>query len=586
MLFSTFAQFLFRLETIASRLEITAVLAELYRGLSTNERKVASYLLQGSLVPEYDSMEFQLSTKMIMRSLAMLRDSGESAGLFGETDFESSLLLRQEWVSSEFKKLGDLGLVAKEIKKDTPGETTATIESVYGVLLEIANANGAGSQEKKVRLLTQLLKSLDATSAMYVVRIILGKLRLGFSTMTILDALSWSVHGSKVDHAVLEEAYQKQADIGHLAQVYLSADSDEERARALAGYCVTAGVPVVPQLCQRLATPAEVVEKLGSVYVEPKYDGLRAQIHIFDGQIRVFTRSLEDVSDMFPEVHEIAKKIKAKSVVLDGEAIGYDRETGRLLPFQQTITRKRKHDIALTAGKTPITFFVYDVLLIDGVSLIEVPLSQRKARLRELFEDSIELSQPEFIITSDPEELQAFHEHQLSLGLEGVVIKQVASPYQSGRKGWYWVKLKELAGTRGKLTDTIDCVVMGYYFGQGKRTEFGVGAFLVGVRDDESIKTIAKIGTGLSDEQFRELKRRCDVLETNAQPEEYVVTKSLVPAVWTVAGLVVEIAADEITQSPNHSSGVALRFPRLVRFRDDKAVKDSTTLEELKAIAG
>ena len=523
MLFSTFAQYLARLNVLSSRLEITAILAQVYQEFSSEERRLGSYLLQGSLVPEYESMEFQLSTKMIIRALAKLRHDGvgetmsdaPATNLFGESVDQSD----QAWVEQEFHRVGDLGLVAQTVVGAVnAGESTLTVESVYASLLAIAKAGGQGSQVQKLQLLVDLLADLDGTSAKYVVRIILDKLRLGFSTMTILDALSWAVSDSKVDHEVLEEAYQKQADIGRLAQVYLNADSPTHRQAALAAYSVTAGVPVVPQLCQRLASPTEVIEKLKEVFVEPKYDGLRAQIHLIPDplspakapQVRVFTRSLEDVTPMFPEAQVIAKQIHARSVVLDGEAIGYDPATGKLLPFQQTITRKRKYDVAATASTTPIKFFVYDVLAIDGQSLLDTPLSDRKVKLRALFADSQQIEQPEFIITSDPIALQHFHERQLELGLEGVVIKQVDSPYQSGRKGWYWVKLKELTGTRGKLTDTLDCVVMGYYFGQGKRTGFGVGAFLVGVRDGETIKTIAEIGTGLTDDQFRELKRRCD----------------------------------------------------------------------------
>lgn len=598
MLFSVFTQYLAKLDTISSRLEITAVLAQLYKEFSSEERRVGSYLLQGSLAPEYQSMEFQLSTKMILRALAKLRkdsvtiESGkQQTNLFGEADGQSN----QVWVEQEFRRVGDLGLVAETVVGSAhAGESNRTVESVYESLSAIAQTSGQGSQERKLSLLVELLQTLDGTAAKYVTRIILDKLRLGFSTMTILDALSWAIHGTKVDHAVLEEAYQKQADIGHLAQVYLDATTSEARATALAQYSVIAGVPVVPQLCQRLASPVEVIEKLKQVYVEPKYDGLRAQIHIFpdptdpngEPQVRVFTRSLEDVTPMFPEAIDVARQIKARSVVLDGEAIGYEPTTDKLVPFQQTITRKRKHDIAETAQTTPIRFFVYDVLSIDGESLLEVQLRKRKERLRVLFADSKELVQPEYILTSDPEELQQFHERQLSLGLEGVVIKQVDSPYQSGRKGWYWVKLKELAGTQGKLADTLDCLVLGYYPGQGKRTAFGIGAFLVGVADGSAIKTIAKIGTGLSDDQFRELKTRCDALAVGQQPTDYQVPKALVPAVWTRPGLVVEIAADELTSSPLHTAGVALRFPRLVRFRDDKGAEQITTTEELAGIKG
>jgi DNA ligase-1 len=191
-----------------------------------------------------------------------------------------------------------------------------------------------------------------------------------------------------------------------------------------------------------------------------------------------------------------------------------------------------------------------------------------------------------YIITNDPDELRTYHEHQLAEGLEGAVIKQLDSEYQSGRKGWNWVKIKEEEGTRGKLRDTLDCVVMGLYAGRGKRTEFGLGAFLVGVLDAEQrIKTIAKIGTGLSDEQFRELKKKTEPLMVESPPALYEVSKALVPDIWLQPSVVVEVAADEITRSPQHTAGVALRFPRLVRFREDKAWADVTTLAEVTQLS-
>jgi DNA ligase-1 len=193
-----------------------------------------------------------------------------------------------------------------------------------------------------------------------------------------------------------------------------------------------------------------------------------------------------------------------------------------------------------------------------------------------------------YIVTNKPEELRTYHMQQLGDGLEGVVIKQYASEYQPGRRGFSWVKFKEEEGTSGKLSDTIDCVVMGYYVGQGKRTKFGIGAFLVGVYDDnsETFRTIAKIGTGLSDDQWRDMKARCEVLKAATPSTQYLVTDALTPDVWVRPSLVVEVAADEITKSPNHSAEQALRFPRLIKIRDDKKPEQATTLQELQRISG
>ena len=581
MLFSEFAAYLSRLESLSSRLAMTEVLAELYSNLAQEELKEASYLLQGSLVPPYHSLEFQISNKLVIRALAQLQAKQESAAtnLFGESDSSGS----ESEVSELFTKTGDIGIVAEKISEKVKIDKKLTLLQVFSRLRQIAEASGDGSQGQKINNLATLFADLEPISNRYIARIVIGKMRLGFSTMTLLDALSWAKNSSKEDSKVLENAYQKKADVGALAQVYLAAKTKEEREKALENYSVSFSIPVIPQLCQRLHTAEEIIEKLGEVFAEPKYDGLRIQLHINTKtkEVHAYTRSLEDATHMFPELSKLPEAVSAESVILDAEAIGYNPDTGELLPFQDTITRKRKHDIASKADSVPIRFYVYDVMLIDGESLINQPLEERKRRLLSLFSDSKTLTHSPVLRTKDAAELKKFHEDQLSLGLEGAVVKQVASPYQSGRKGWYWVKIKEAAGTRGKLADTLDCIVLGYYRGKGKRTQFGVGAFLVGVLDGEKVRTIAKIGTGLSDDQFRELKKRCDELQTPVKPEAYDVPKDLFPGFWCLPGLVTEIAADELTRSPMHTAGLALRFPRLVKFRDDKKWTDATSVGEL-----
>lgn len=592
MKFAYFSHHLAQLESTASRLEMTRVLAELYQQLKGEEIEQASYLLEGQLVPQYLSLEFQLSIKMVVRALARIKSqqtgqAAEATTLFGESDLSQT----EAEIQKHYKKLGDVGLLAEDVLSESRA-SSRSVSEVYQSLAVIAREGGEGSQERKLNGLVNLLQDLDAVSAKYVCRIIIGRLRLGFSTMTMLDALSWAKTGTKEETTLLEEAYQRKADLGKLARTYLATSNDSDRKQALDTYQTEEGVPIVPQLCQRLNDPEEVIEKMSEVIVEPKYDGLRVQIHVDAGknghepEIRAFTRNLENVSHMFPELAQLPKFLNAKSVILDAEAIGFNPATGKLLLFQATITRKRKHQVEETAQSIPLKFFVFDVIAVDGKSLIAEKLRDRKDVLSKLFKQNDSFVQTEYIITSDPKELQTYHESQLGDGLEGVVIKQVNAPYQSGRKNWYWVKMKEKTGTQGKLTDTLDCVVLGYYFGRGKRTVFGIGAFLVGVLDTENkFLTLAKIGTGLSDEQFKELKIRADQLISDEQPPEYEVAKELRPDVWIKPEIVVEVAADELTVSPNHSAGYALRFPRLVKFRDDKSWEQSTTLEEVQGMA-
>ena len=594
MQFSEFSTYLQELEGLSSRLDMTAKLSALYKTLSPQEMVEASYLLLGRLVPLYQSLEFQMSEKMIVRALARLQPEVEfdAADLFGE---QAGGALEQ--VQARFKTLGDIGLVAEAVMSEYWGENeakkTVTVSAVFDQLVAIARAAGAGSQEQKLELLVALLKQLDPVSAKFVTRIIVGKVRLGFSTMTMLDALSWAATGDKSETKALDLAYQKKADIGLLAQTYLAEKDQAQRLIALDAYAVEVGVPVVPQLCQRLNSAEEMIEKMTTVYAEPKYDGLRVQIHLNKkaapgNQYAVFTRSLEDATHMFPEIAELAGQLNADQVILDGEAIGYDRATGALLPFQDTITRKRKHDVAEVSADIPLKFFIFDVLFVDGSGYLDTPLQERKDVLDKLLIENEHFVKTKFLTTSDPKELEEFHEEQLAEGLEGMVVKQLDAPYQSGRKGWSWVKMKEKAGTQGKLTDTIDGIVLGYYLGRGKRTQFGLGALLVGILDTtnsgEQIVTLAKTGTGMSEAQLVELKELCDAAQVADKPEQYVVHKSLLPDVWVRPKVVVELAADEITTSKNHSAGKALRFPRLLKIRRDKTWEQATTTTELSSI--
>lgn len=596
MQFDDFAARLEALEAESSRLTMTEQLAELYGQLDAAELRPASYLLQGSLVPPYKSLEFQLSTKMILKGLARLMpEGGEVEDLFGNSTSAPAI----DQLEKQYKELGDVGLLAQQVRLQASlPESSQTLSAVFAALVEIAEESGAGSQEEKLRSLVDLLKQLSPLGAKYVVRIIIGRLRLGFSTMTLLDALSWARTGGKAHRNVLEEAYQKRADVGELAEFYFGLgdavlETEAAVATAFEAYTVEVSVPVVPALCQRLNSAQEIIDKMGEVIAEPKYDGLRIQIHYWQSdegpQFVAYTRNLDEVTHMFPELEQLPTVFIGQRCILDAEAIGYDPQTGGLLPFQQTITRKRKHGIAAAADSVPIRFYLFDLLKLDDQPQITEPLEQRKTLLQQHFQESNTFKIAPYIKTTNPTELRDYHESLLAEGLEGAVLKKVDDRYRSGRKGWSWVKIKEAEGTSGKLSDTLDLVVLGYYFGRGKRASLGIGAFLVGTLQENKagkleLLSIAKIGTGLTEDQFTALKARCDEISVPDMPNLYQVPKELKPDVWVEPSLVVEIAADEITNSPLHSAGVALRFPRLVQFRDDKNWQDATTLTEVEQI--
>ncbi len=558
---SEFSLYLDRLEKTPSRLEITKILSQLFEKSEASEIDKIVYLSLGILAPNYEGIILNLAEKMMIRVLS------EAYGV--PTDEVRTL----------YKKLGDIGNTAEELninknKNDNKIKVLSTIE-IYEKLLNIAKDGGEGSQDRKISKMADILKVIDPLSARFIARIPVGRLRLGFSEKTVIDALS---KVTQVPAGKIEEAYNIRPDIGYIAK--LVKENKLESAKP------EIGVPVVPMLAARLNSPTDMIKKMGEVSVEPKFDGLRIFIHYKKGEeTKIFTRNMNSISlDTFPELKEVGKFIKADEVILDSEGIGIDEKRQIFLDFQKTIQRRRKHDVGQTANDIPLQFQVFDILLKNGKSFMDKPYIERRKELEKTIISGKLLRVDENTITKDPEVIRTFHKKYLKMGLEGIIAKRISAGYVSGRTGWNWVKMKEVEGTRGKLSDTIDCVVMGYTAGKGKRVGFGIGQFLAGVKDKDTFKTVTKVGTGLTDDQFRELKRRLKEVVSKEKPKEYVVDKDLEPDFWALPKVVVELAADEITVSPKHTAGLALRFPRLVRFRDDRGFSNVTDIDELKAI--
>jgi len=577
MTFSELSQYFKRLEETPSRIEMTKILSELFTHASEDEIGEICYLLQGRVAPLYEAIEFGIADKLMIRAV------GKALGE------------EEKVVLSEFKRQGDLGNAAQEIKskklkiKSAGQKLEITVREVFNQLKILAQSGGEGSQEKKVQILSGLILSLDPLAVRYVVRIPLDKLRLGFSDMTILDAFSWMMIGNKSLHGKLEDAYNVRPDMAYIGkQIKVHGMKGIEHVSAIVG------APILASLCARLPNAVEMIKKMGEVDVEPKYDGVRTQIHykknghgtMSRGQkmwVQSFSRNLENTTLMYPELNRITKQINADEVILDSEAIGYDVKTDRLIPFQETMTRKRKHDIEHVSNAIPLRFFVFDILYKNGKDLMGEPLSKRRKILEGTITKGDILFVSPNIVTSDVVVLRKYHDEQIKKGLEGAVVKKWESPYEPGRKGFHWVKFKEEEGKTGKLTDTIDAVVMGYYKGEGKRVGFGIGAFLVGVKKGERIVSLTKIGTGVSDELWKELRSSFFTLRSSIKPKGYEdVSKTLEPDVWTDPKIVVEIAADDITISPIHGAHYALRFPRLVRIRKDKGPKEATAVKEIE----
>jgi len=582
MKITKFSHYLDKLEKTTLRNEITAILADLLKKSSPKEIDKICYLVLGELAPSFRGIEFNLAEKMVLRSLSL------------------AFNLPPEKVTEKFKETGDLGETALALRGKTKGKDFS-VQEIYHHLLEIALEEGEGSQERKLRKLAFLFKEVDKSFLKYLARIPVGKLRLGFSEITILDALSWMKTQDKSLRPKIERAFNIAADIGLIAKVFKT-----KGLRGIEKIQAKPGTPILAARAERLPTAEKIMEKLGTCFAEPKFDGFRVQIHIdrrppektFQKQttllgssseplVAIFSRNLENITDMFPDVVKGARALLQKnsslqSAILDGEAIGYNPKTKKFLPFQKTVQRKRKYDIGRVSKEVPLLVFVFDILFHNGKTLLKEPFSKRRKILEKVLVANPVLKLTPQKKVSSAQELKKEFQKAIKQGLEGLVCKKINAVYQAGARNFNWVKYKK--SMESKLVDTIDCVVMGYYRGRGKRAGFGIGAFLVGIYNPqkETFDTIAKIGTGLSDKQWQQMRKKCDQVKVSEKPKSYRVNKNLAPDVWCRPQIVVEIQADEITKSPIHTAagGLALRFPRLKRFRD-KLPEDATTTKEV-----
>lgn len=617
MQFSQFAEKLKELEKISSRNDMTEVISGMLSDLRVEngeEVRPIMYMLTGRIVPIFIPLEFNFSTKLLIRAL------GKGAGVDGKE------------LESDFGELGDLGLVAEAWHEKLDGKDLGLgIKDVYERLMEFAVVEGKGSQDEKIKLYLDLIRSVDAVSAGYISRIITGKLRLGFSGKTILDALSWSVSGDKSHREKIERAYGVYADFGLIAELVLAKDFD-----GLAALKVEAGIPVVSKLVQRESSVEKVFERIPKSIIQYKYDGMRTQIHFSkkgfnqvikkkkaessqamfgfadssasekeNEEVRIFSRNLEPLTDMFPDIVKVLADLEDEgisSAVFDAEAIGVDPKTGKFIPFQETMKRKRKYEVGKTAGDIPVKVYIFDLLFLNGEDLTQLPFEDRLSRLTKLFKKKFLKKQNVLVVSDSPiidsfEEMDGMFKDALDKGLEGLIVKDPESVYAPGTRNYDWIKLK--ANIDSGLIDTVDCVVLGYYYGKGSRAKFGAGAFLVGVynKEKDRFESIAKVGSGIKEDEWGKFIADMDALKVDKLPENVSVRKELVPDVICKPEIVVVVDADEITKSKLHSAGAddkedgnnvagySLRFPRLKEWgRIDKNPEDVTSVEEISGI--
>jgi DNA ligase-1 len=572
MWYETVAEAYRDLERASGRLVLVDRLAVLLAATPDELLPTVCYLCQGLIAPEFAGVDLGLAEKLAVRAVATA--TGAS----------------QEQVAARVRETGDLGIAAEQLLTMNAGDRPAalTVTAVVDTLHQIAAAEGPGSQGRKLDLLAGLLGRATPLEARYLLRLVTKGLRLGIGTPTILDALAQVHAGGRAARPVLERAYNICCDLGRVAAALAAGG-----LAAVEQIRVRPGNPVRAMLAQRLSEAAEILAKLGGqCAAEYKYDGVRVQAHrTADGQIELFTRRLERVSNQFPDVvATLAAGLGLREAILEGEVVAYDPAAGELHPFQEVMFRRRKHGIAEAVRDVPVGLFCFELLYADGQDLTRLPYPQRRAALAKAITASDRLRLTTATEVDTPAGLDAAFEQAVTDGCEGLVCKSVGpdSVYQAGARGWQWIKLKR--DYRTELSDTVDLVVVGAFAGRGRRA--GVyGALLLAAYDPAAdvFRTVSKCGTGFTDADLAALPERLAPLAAPAKPAR--VDARAEPDVWFEPGLVLEILSAELTLSPNYTAawgqikpdaGLAMRFPRFTgRWRDDKAPEDATTTQEL-----
>src|SRR5436309_687359 len=453
------------IEAITKRLEMTELLVGLLRETPKEDLDKVVYLTQGRIHPDYEGIELGLAEKMVMRVLAHATGMDDAR------------------IGRLWKEKGDLGLVAQEAiaaRRQKPLESTPLTTAKVDQLLDaIARESGEGSQERKIRLLSDLLGNATPREAKYVVRMVVGQMRLGIADMTIVDALA-AGFATKADRSRVERAYNVCSDLGEVARVLASKGID-----GLEDIHLKLFRPIRAMLAERLETLEAIFERMGKAALEYKYDGLRVQAHVSPKRIELFSRHLENITVQFPEIVDgLRSAIKDRAAIVEGEAVPVDPNTGEFLPFQEVSRRRgRKTEVERMAKEFAVTLLAFDCLLRSDADLTARPDLERRKALEAVVKPNNGIRHSTVRVTEDVKQAEAFFDKALEAGWEGLMAKALDSTYEAGARGFKWIKFKKEYSAA--LSDTIDLVVVGAFAGRGKRAGT-YGALLMAAYDDEA----------------------------------------------------------------------------------------------------
>jgi len=574
MKFSIFSDAFQKMEETSKRLELTDILVKLIQEIPEDVISKAIYLIQGKLRPNFEGIELGIAEKLVMK--AMSKSSG----------------IPLKKIEQDYNKGGDLGQTAENILQQkiqtTFASETITLEKVYETLFKIANLEGKGSQEMKMRYVSSMLNDATPQEAKFILKILLGTLRLGIAENTVMDALAIAFTGKKENREIIENAYNVSSDLGKVAEVVSTGGVEQ-----IEKFKIKLFNPIRPMLADRIRSGEDTVKKFQEEFAaEYKLDGERAQIHKHKNTIVIFSRSLENITSYYPDIVEkISKQIICEDAILEAEVVAMNSNSGDFLPFQELMHRRRKYEIDDAVTKYPITVNFFDILFADGKNCMEMKYSERRELLEKIIrQDEFGRLIPMSIIDNEEQILEVL-ENSINSGCEGLMLKHLDSTYRAGIRGSNWLKLKR--EYQNELGDSLDLVVIGAFFGKGRRTGKYGTLLLATYNDEEDIfSSICKVGTGFTDESLDQLYQILSPKVTLKKNPRIV--SEMEADVWFEPELVIEIVASEITQSPIHKTaldkikedtGLALRFPKFTgKIRTEKNSEDASTDEEVIAL--
>ena len=574
MRFAEFADFFERMESTSKRLELTEILVELLKQTPTDVISKAVYLIQGKLRPNFEGIELGVAEKLAMKSIA------KSAGITIKK------------IEDDYKVGGDLGITAGNVltqkTQTTFSAENITLERVYDTLFKIAKLEGRRSQDMKIKYISSLLNDATSTEAKFILKILLGTLRLGIAENTLMDALAIAFTGEKSNRELVEHAYNVSSDLGHVSEVIAKQGID-----GIKKFEINVFSPIRPMLADRVKSETDAFKKFQKEFAaEYKLDGERAQIHKKGNEIIIFSRSLEKITQYYPDIVEkIPNMLICEDCILEAEIVAINENTGDFLPFQELMHRRRKYKVEKAVLDYPITVNFFDVLYVDGKKSINLPYLERRHLLQKIIKETkFAKVIPMSIMKNDGDVIEVL-ENSINSGCEGLMLKMLDSSYRAGMRGSNWLKLKR--EYQNELGDSLDLIVIGAFFGKGRRTgRYGTLLLATYNSENDTFPSICKVGTGFSDESLDQLYQLLSpnvTIKMNSRIES-----DMEADVWFEPNLVIEIVASEITLSPIHKtgfdvlrkdSGFALRFPKFTgKIRTEKHVEDASTDEEVIAL--